>query len=64
MMCHGEMGRMRRKVELERGTGRYEEAMVRSWPWLPPKAMFGPMVLLLLGSLSMSVPQVITKGQT
>lgn len=35
---------------------------MRSWPGLPRRAMSGPVVLLLLGSVLMSVTGVTTKG--
>lgn len=38
-------------------------AMVISWPKLPPRAMFGSLVLLKLEYVSMSVTRVTTKSQ-
>lgn len=38
------------------------EVMVTSWPRLPMRAMSGVVVLLQLGSVTMSVAQFITKG--
>lgn len=35
---------------------------MRSWPGLPRRAMSGPVVLLRLGSVLMSVTGVTTKG--
>lgn len=37
--------------------------MVISWPKLPPRAMFGSLVMLKLECVSMSVTRVTTKSQ-
>lgn len=37
--------------------------MVRSWPKLLPRAMPGPVVLLQLGFVSMSVVQLLPKAR-